>query len=366
MRHTYLTWALLTVACGTAQAQAWYQMDSPERIQSGLVTHASRLHVFKPAASLRVLPPAPATENTQRLAREGKSFASSAYSALLIENGNLVFEEYAQGASAQTPLNAYSMTKSWPALAVGEALCAGKIKSLDDPAQLYAPQLKGTAYGEASVRNLLRYTSGAEDPGGNGYVGIHSLPAFKSMTEHKMSLVELLKKYGGSGRFKAGEKFVYNGLDSEALSIVVREATGMALPAWFEATVWQQAGGESPAAWYLDSEGNGIAEVLLFATTRDFARIGLYVLERLTDKAGSPCMQEFVKEAAKPLVAKGYWDAAPQWGLGLHTGADGNTWMFGHAGQRVGINVKNGRVFATNSMRDTTMTDSSARSLLAR
>ena len=366
MQHKHLIGALFTVACSTAQAQAWYQMDSPEKIQSGLVTHASRLHVFKPASTVRILPPAPSTDNTQKQAREGKSFASSAYSALLIENGNLVYEEYAQGASAQTPLNAFSVTKSWTALAVGEALCAGKIKSLDDAAEIYAPQLKGTAYGAASVRNLLRYTSGAEDPGGNGYVGIHNRLTFNSMAEHRMSLVDLLKKYGGSGRFKAGEKFVYNGLDSEALSIVVREATGMALPAWFEATVWQQAGGESPTAWYMDSEGNGIAEVLLFATTRDFARIGLYVLERLTDKAGSPCMQDFVKEAAKPLVNKGYWEAAPQWGLGLHTGLDGNTWMFGYGGQRIGINAKSGRVFATNSMRDTAMTDSGARSLLAR
>lgn len=360
--------ALAALACaltaGAAHAQAWHQMDSPEKIRSGLEAHAARLYRFKPAATIRLLKPAAPSEANRKLAAEGESFARSAYSALLVENGEVVFEAYAQGAGPESLMNAYSMTKSWTALAVGEALCAGKIRSLDDPAKTYAPQLEGTAYGEASVRNLLRYTSGAEDPGGNGYVGIHNRRDFNAMVEHNQTLVDLMKRYGGTSRFKPGEKFIYNGLDSEALSLVVRGATGVPLPAWFESTVWQEAGGESPVAWFVDRDGNGIAQVLVFATTRDFARVGLYVLDRLTDRAGSDCVRQFVKEAAQPLVSKGYWASAPSWGMGLHTGADGQTWMFGYGGQRVGVHAQRRRVFATNNNRDGT--DTQAQGLLSR
>jgi CubicO group peptidase (beta-lactamase class C family) len=364
MLYKILGLATLVLNISAAQAQSWYQMDSPEKIKSGLSANPSRIYFLKPATTVRKLPVVQDAEKSRELVLEGQGFAKNAYSALLIEDGNLVFEEYGQSASANTPLNSFSVAKSLTALAVGEALCAGKIKSLDESAEIYAPELKGTAYGAASIRDLLRYTSGAEDPGGNGYVGIHNRLAFNNMVEHKISLSELAQKYGDSSRFKAGEKFVYNGLNSDSLSLVVRGATGMSLPAWFESTVWQDAGGEFPAAWFLDKDGNGIAEVLVFATTRDFARIGLYVLERLAGKAGSTCIQQFVQDAAKPQVTKGYWPDAPFWGLGLHTGSDGNTWMFGYGGQRIGINVNNRRVFATNSMRDTPITDSGARSFL--
>lgn len=351
---------------GAAHAQAWHQMDTPEKVRSGLEAYAGKVYRFQPARVVRPLPVASVAQGSEALRAEGESFARGAYSALLIEDGQVVFEAYGQGAEAGSLHNAWSVAKSWTALAVGEALCAGRIRGLEDPAKAYAPQLAGTAYGEASLRNLLRYTSGAEDPGGNGYVGIHGRLEFNSMVEHRLSLLDLARRNGGTSRFKQGEKFIYNGLDSEALGIVIREATGMSLPAWFESTVWQEAGGESPAAWFLDKDGNGIAEVLVFATTRDYARVALYVLDRLTGQAGSECIRRFVKEASQPQVSKGYWPAAPGWGFGLHTGADGQTWMFGAKGQRIGVNAGRKRVFVTNNNRDSQAIDSGSQALLNR
>lgn len=357
---------LLLVVCTALLPSARASHDSPEKILGLWTVLSPRMHILKPAALVRDLPVSANAELVRRLTPDGKAFARNNFSALMIEDGAIVFEEYAQGATRESPLNAYSMTKSWTALAVGEALCAGKIKSLEDTAATYAPELVGTAYGAASIRNLLRYTSGAQDPGGNGYAGIHDSRDFGAMVQHQMSLLDLLRKYGGRSRFNAGEKFVYNGLDSDALSLVVRGSTGVSLPAWFEGTVWKKSGAEYPAGWYLDRDGNAVAEVLVYATTRDFARVGLYVLEHLNGKMGDACMQAFMKDAAHPHVAKGYWNSAPSWGLGLHVGADGNTWMFGHGGQRVGINLKNSRVFAANGSKDQSFTDPDAQGLLAK
>jgi CubicO group peptidase (beta-lactamase class C family) len=357
---------LLLVLCAALLPSAHASHDSPEKVLGSWAVLSPRMHILKPAATVRDLPASTNPELVRRLTPDGKAFARDNFSALMIEDGAIVFEEYAQGATRESPLNAYSMAKSWTALAVGEALCAGKIKSLEDTAATYVPELTGTAYGAASIRNLLRYTSGAQDPGGNGYVGIHDTRDFGAMVQHQMSLLDLLRKYGGKGRFNAGEKFIYNGLDSDALSLVVRGATGVSLPVWFESTVWKKAGAEYPAGWYLDRDGNAVAEILVFATTRDFARVGLYVLEHLNGKMGDACMQAFMKDAAHPHVAKGYWNPAPSWGLGLHHGADSNTWMFGHGGQRVGINARTGRVFAANGSKDHSFTDPNAQSLLGK
>nr|CBA26537.1 hypothetical protein Csp_E36250 [Curvibacter putative symbiont of Hydra magnipapillata] len=327
--------------------------ESAERILEQVKQYASRTYTFKPAKKVRDLPSSQTTISSRHksaLEIQGKEV----FSVLLFEGEVLASESYANGATADTPVNIYSAAKSFTALAVGEAFCAGKIKSLDDAALIYAPSLEGTAYGAASIRHLLGYTSGAKDPGGTGFSGIHSPADFTAMMRHEISLLDLLKKHGEHSQFKQGEKFIYNGLDSEALSMVVRGATGMALPAWFENTVWQLAGGEHTGAWFTDKDGNGVAEALVWFTSRDFLRIGLYTLERLTGKSNDACMNTFLQEAAQPRTYKGdYWRyPAPSWGLGMHIGADKSVWFMGHGGQRLALNPKTGRILVMNSFRE--------------
>jgi CubicO group peptidase (beta-lactamase class C family) len=340
--------------------------DTPATILGYWDRVAPRLYMLQPARTVRPLPASGNRQAVDRVAADAKSYLANTLSLLLIENGEVLFEGYANGATRESPLRSYSMTKSFTALAVGEALCAGKIRSLDDKAAVYAPALEGTAYGAASVRNLLKYTSGAEDPGGDGYTGTHSQDDFRAMLFQKMSLLEMLKKHGAPGRFGQGEKFIYNGLDSQALGFVVRGATGLPLQRWFEETVWQKAGAEFRAGWFMDREGNGVAEILLLATSRDFARIGIYVQERLAGKVDDPCVSTFLRDAARPHTRKGYWNAAPEFGMGIHVGADGNPWIMGHGAQRIGMNVKTGRLVVTNGSREWTRSyDNLTQGLLA-
>ena len=76
-------------------------------------------------------------------------------------------------------------------------------------------------------------------------------------------------------------------------------------------------------------------------------------------------MNAYIREAASPLVAKGYWDSAPFWGYAIHTGADGNTWFFGYGVQRIGINQKTGRVLVVNGFKEWPGSDASIQKLLA-
>ncbi|MFM2036673.1 MAG: hypothetical protein RL459_1938 [Pseudomonadota bacterium] len=361
MAHTWLALAIAASVVLPAQANH----ESADTILNQFRVLAPRMHVLRPASALRALPASQDEAAKKQISADVQTLVRDSFSVVVIDKGTLVAEAYGNGARADLPLNSYSMAKSLTALAVGEALCAGKIKSLDDLAASYVPALEGTAYGASSLRNLLRYTSGAKDPLGDGYSGVHSGRDFYAVTSHQISLLDLARKHGDSSSFKPGEKFIYNGLDSETLSLVLRAATGMSLPHWFEATVWQKAGAEHPAGWFLDRDGNGIAEMLVLATTRDFARVGVYVLERMTNSSTDTCMNGFIKEASQPHIAKGYWEAAPQFGLGLHVGSDGNTWLFGHSGQRVGINAKTGRVVATNGWRATSNLDGLARRFIS-
>lgn len=344
---------LLFTLIAISVSPAYADHETADQILGQIQLFGSRTYKLKPAQKVRELPTSQSSISASysaALASQGKEV----FSVLLWNDSGLASETYGNGARADTPVNLYSAAKSLTALAVGEALCSGKIKSLDDAAAIYAPTLEGTAYGLASIRNLLGYTSGAKDPGGTGFSGIHDMADFVAVIRHETNLSSLLKKHGEHGRSKQGEKFVYNGLDSEALSLVLKGATGMSLPAWFESTVWQKAGAEYAAAWLTDKDGNGFAEALVWTTSRDFLRVGLYTLERLTNTSSDACMNSFVQEAAQPKLSKGsYWAyPAPSWGFGMHTGSDKNVYFLGHGGQRLALNPKTGRILVMNSFRE--------------
>ena len=99
------------------------------------------MHALKPSDVPKPL------QTSQNIALNGRiKMASSdiearVFSVLVLENGEIAHENYANGAKAESQLNSYSMAKSFTSLAVGEALCSGKIKSLDDLAVIYVPEL---------------------------------------------------------------------------------------------------------------------------------------------------------------------------------------------------------------------------------
>jgi CubicO group peptidase (beta-lactamase class C family) len=352
MRCTFLRFFVTAFFPLAAVLPAFADHESAQTILEQPDKLRGFMHQLKPAAAPKAFQNSANAALKDRIKAASSDVEGRLFSVLMLDNGELAYENYANDAKPDSQLNTYSMTKSFTSLAVGEALCSGKIKSLDDLAASYVPELAGTVYGAASIKNLLQYTSGGPDPGGTGYSGIHDGRVWGQMLQGRISLLDMIKTQGSPGPFRAGEKFIYNGLDSETLSLVVKAATGMSLPKWFEATLWQKAGAEFAASWRVDTQGNGIAEAFSFVTPRDSARIGQYVLDRLTGKSADACMNAYVNEAALPRVAKGYWGSAPSWGYALHTGADGNTWLFGHGAQRIGINRKTGRVLVINGFKE--------------
>ena len=52
------------------------------------------------------------------------------------------------------------MAKTVTAMLVGIAIAEGRIRSVDDPAAAYVPELAGTEYGRTSLRHLLQMSSG--------------------------------------------------------------------------------------------------------------------------------------------------------------------------------------------------------------
>ena len=79
---------------------------------------------------------------------------------LVIKDGEILFERYQYDRKPADRFVSHSMAKSIVSIAVGMALAEGKIASLDDLVAKYEPKLAGSAYGDTSIRNVLRMSSG--------------------------------------------------------------------------------------------------------------------------------------------------------------------------------------------------------------
>ncbi len=81
---------------------------------------------------------------------------------LVIRDGRIVFEDYRNKSSAETHFISFSMAKTITAMLVGIAIEQGKIGSLDDRADKYVPELRGTGYDGVTIRQMMEMRSGVD------------------------------------------------------------------------------------------------------------------------------------------------------------------------------------------------------------
>jgi CubicO group peptidase (beta-lactamase class C family) len=195
---------------------------------------------------------------------------------LLIARGDTVlFEHYRYARTDQDRFLSNSMAKTITGLLVGIAISEGAIRSIDDTAATYVPELEGTAYGGTPLRALLRMSSGVaflertyqpdEDIFrlymallGNNAVGV--IPALRQFSTHDAP---------------PNTRFAYASSETEVLGLVVSRAVHMPLADYLATRIWQKLGAESDAAWAIDSTGQEVAYCCFIATLRDWARLGL-------------------------------------------------------------------------------------------
>lgn len=81
---------------------------------------------------------------------------------IVLHDGKVRFEKYALGYDAAGRWTSFSVAKSLTSTLVGAAVKDGYIKRLDDKVTQYIPGLKGSAYDDVSVVQLLTMTSGVK------------------------------------------------------------------------------------------------------------------------------------------------------------------------------------------------------------
>jgi CubicO group peptidase (beta-lactamase class C family) len=198
-------------------------------------------------------------------------------SLLVIQDGRIAYEDYRLGTRPEDSRISWSMAKSFLSAMFGAAVADGRIKSLDDTADLYVPSLKGTVYEGVTIRNVLNMASGVKFD--------ENYEAFGSDI-NKMGRV--LGLGGSMDDFARGlaarerEQGIlrqYTSIDTHILAMVLRAVTGKDMAALMEETLWSRLGVEDDAYYLTDGYGIAFALGGLNMRTRDYARFGQMMLD---------------------------------------------------------------------------------------
>ncbi|WP_204137940.1 serine hydrolase [Halomicronema sp. CCY15110] len=192
---------------------------------------------------------------------------------LVMHQGEIVLEQYWQGYDQTAPFNAMSMTKSLVGLLIGQAIAEGAIASVAEPVANYVPEWQRGDRADITLRDLLYMQSGLRNE--------------RSTTSPTSDLVHL---YIGSNVAKTalsipsvrppGEVYDYNNVNSQILAIVLERATGIAYPEYLATRLWQAIGAQTASVWLDRPHGSAKTFCCLFATLRDWARIGQLLLNQ--------------------------------------------------------------------------------------
>lgn len=266
---------------------------------------------------------------------------NSPRSVLVSVNNELVYEKYLHwGGAYSTPLG-MSMSKSLTSLAVGKAICNGHIKSIDDKIQMYVPKLTGTSWGEASVKQVLKMSSGA-------YITYLSRNGHKSgAMERKVSGVLEGKMHENffdvmhnedTKIINAGDQWNYSNFDTVALAMLVEHSTKMSLAKFFEKEIWEPIGAEANGAWILNNHGQVSAHNGFSARPKDWLRLGQWMMNELENK--DDCFGQYLKDAVSPWMSTSAPVGEYGYQIWVKCGNNIDFCFIGYAGQNMAFNRK--------------------------
>jgi CubicO group peptidase (beta-lactamase class C family) len=257
---------------------------------------------------------------------------------VVVDHGRIVAERYAAGFSATTPLLGWSMTKSVVAGLVGVLVKEGRL-ALDQSAGWTAPD-----GGRERIRiaDLLAMSS-----------GLRFNEAYGDVSDVTRMLY-LQPDMAGFARAQplvhpAGEFWSYSSGTANILSRLVQDAAGSLAAAYPTEKLFKPLGMTS-ATMETDEDGTLVGSSYMYATARDWARYGLFLLQDGVWQGQEMLPRGYVAMMTSPVAAsKGEYGHGLVWLWGSSAVTPGKNpdtafgipadtfWMEGHDGQSTAI-----------------------------
>ena len=264
---------------------------------------------------------------------------------LVLQDGKVRLERLTPPHSAATRWNSFSIAKSITSTLVGAAIKDGYIKSLDDPVTRYIKTLRGSAYDDVTVRQLLTMTSGVK--WNEDYTDVNSDVArmYAQSPDPGFDMtVSYVRKLPREA--PAGTKWVYKTSETNLVGVLVAEATGKQLANYLSEKIWRPYGMERDAEWMIDDVGHEQGGCCLAMTLGDYGRFGQFILDGARVDGRPIVPDNWLAEATRNQVSTG---AGTGYGYQWWTRDDGTFEGRGIYGQTLHIDRARRLVIVFNS-----------------
>ena len=185
---------------------------------------------------------------------------SSTQGVVVIKNGIIIGEKYAEGYTLNSHGTSWSTAKSYYAALVGISIQRGEIGSLDDPASKYLEYYKDER-SKITIRDLLNMSSGLDFPSHE-----HEKMFFQK------SHLDYAKNVGVEK--EAGLKFEYNNVNSMIIGDILYVVTGIKADKLLVERILDPIGASNYKLWK-DEMGAVLTYCCVDMTPRDYSKIGL-------------------------------------------------------------------------------------------
>lgn len=241
---------------------------------------------------------------------------------LVLHKGKIVYEKYFGEGDANRPHIGFSATKSFVGTLASILVAQGKLDPAA-PVTKYVPELKDSAYGDATVREVMdmligvKYSENYSDPKAEifDYARAGGMIPQPPGYQGPKTFYEFLVKLTKEGEH--GQAFSYKTVNAEVLAWIIKRVSNQSMADLLSATIWSKLGAEHDAYFMVDSIGTASGGGGLNTTLRDLARFG----EMMRNKGRFNGQQIIPEEAVaditmggdKAKFAKAGYQTLPGW-----------------------------------------------------
>ena len=221
---------------------------------------------------------------------------------IVIRNGYIVAERYADDRMATDLVTSWSVAKSFTSALIGKALDEGLISSLDQQVSEFIPAWKNTDKEVITLRQLMTVKTALELLDGGDFYG-----------EEDQLQVSIDRNLIG----QPGEQlYTYSNSDVMLAGEVVRSSTSMTPKTYLDQKIGSviRFSGE----WWEDTKGHILTYCCLDSTARDFGRFGLLYARNGEWEGQEILSDNWITESTAPALSGQYgfyWWPAPNTGF---------------------------------------------------
>tara|TARA_B110000003_G_scaffold61119_1_gene61427 strand:- start:6985 stop:8175 length:1191 start_codon:yes stop_codon:yes gene_type:complete len=225
----------------------------------------------------------------------------STLGVVIIKNGKIIGEKYADGYSDISHGTSWSMAKSYYAALIGISIEKGEIDSLDDNVGKYLDYYNDER-SKITIRDLLDMSSGLDFPD-------HEHEKMFFQTNH----LEYAKAVGVEK--DAGLKWEYNNVNSMIIGDILFSVTGIKADKLLSERIFEPIGMKDYKLWK-DESGNVLTYCCVDMSAQEYSKFGLLFARNGNWNGRQIIPKNFIDETFR--VVWGFSPDSPRRGYSLH------------------------------------------------